>query len=293
MTLLCVVLGTWTYRSQRQKFAVEALTDAGAEFNYSYQVVDPNSVPVPPSDFGRIGKVYGYQVEPAAPSWLRNLIGDHYFITPVRLSVRKKGQIDHNVLAHLKALPHIEELWFQDVELDDDDVANLKHLRKLKMLTFVDGTLSGSNPPRNFEFLRHLRKLESLTLSNSEFGDRDAANIAHTSTLKDLYLYASAIGDDGMVQIQRLTNLELLGLNGTRVTDTGIARISGLQKLHYLALSDCKVTDEAIQHLLKMSGLRTIELYRTKVTKKGFRDLRQALPSCKVMGKPIVDAAGL
>jgi hypothetical protein len=293
MTILCIGLGTWTYRSKRQMLAVEAITDVGGEFCYSYQVVDPNSVPAPPSSGGRIGNTYSFQVEPATPSWLRNLIGDHYFITPVRLLIRKQGQIDHNCLAHLKALPHLEEMWFYDVELDDVDLANLKHLRKLKMLTFGDGTLSRSDPPRNFDFLRRLRKLESLTLSDSEFGDRDAANIAQASTLKYLYLYDSAIGDGGMAQIRRLTNLESLGLNGTNVTDTGIAHICCLQKLQYLALSDCKITDAAIQHLSIMNGLRRVELYRTKVTEKGFSDLRQALPGCEVMGKPSVDAGDL
>src|SRR5687768_6661225 len=195
MTLLCIGLGTWTYRSQRQLFAVEAITNAGGEFCYSYQAR--------PSSSG-IGKTYSFQVEPAAPGWLRNLIGDHYFITPLKLVIRKQREIDPNCLAHLKALPHLEEMWFNDVALDDADLASLKHLRKLKILTFGAGTLSGSAPPRNFDFLRHLRQLVWLTLSDSEFGDRDAAHIAQTSTLKQLYLYDSAIGDAGMTQIQHL-----------------------------------------------------------------------------------------
>src|SRR5688572_6398198 len=71
MTLLCIGLGTWTYRSQRQMRAVEAITNAGAEFCYSYQV--NSEVVRPRSDFGnQIGKTYNYDFEPAAPSWLRN-----------------------------------------------------------------------------------------------------------------------------------------------------------------------------------------------------------------------------
>jgi hypothetical protein len=282
MTLLCIGLGTWTYRSQRQKLAVEAITDVGGEFCYSYQAE--------PSSSG-IGKAYSFQVEPAAPSWLRNFIGDHYFITPVRLLIRKQGEIDHDCLAHLEALPHLEEMWFYDVKLDDVDLANLKHLRKLTILTFGKGTLSGSAPPKNFDFLRHLRKLESLDLSDSKFGDRDAANVAQTSTLKWLYLYKSAIGDGGLAQFQDLTNLQSLGLSGTNVTDAGLPHISRLQKLQYLALSDSKITDASVQHLSVMRGLVRVELYNSQVTEEGLRNLRQALPHCEVNGKRLVDAA--
>lgn len=308
MTLLCIGLGTWTYRSQRQKVAVEAITEAGGEFGYSYQIVETR----PPRSARALGsmivKPYSYETEPAAPSWLRNLIGDHYFITPTRLVIgtpghflespmepmtRTQGKFDPNCLAHLKALPHLEELWSANVELDDADLANLRHLRKLKFLELRRGALSGSAPPRNFDFLRRLRKLESLCLTDSQFGDSDVAHILQTSTLKNLFLYGSAIGDGGVAQIRRLTNLELLGLSGTNVTDTGVAHLSGLQKLQYLALGDCNITDAAIPHLSLMKGLRRVELSRTKVTEKGLRDLRQALPQCDVHWfTPRVDAGG-
>jgi hypothetical protein len=276
LTLFCIWFGTSTNSANRQRRAVEAIERSGGEFCYDYQK-QPTS--------GGAGVAYSHLVERPGPRWLRWLLSDHYFITPVFLSIHQQSEIKDDCLAHLDALPNLESAMFSSVQFRDGDVEHLKSLKNLRQLTFNDGTLSGADGPRNFDFLTQLTKLESLSLVRSQFGDREAESLEGMPSLKTLFLYHSAIGDEGMVHLRHLNKLEMLGLGGTKVTDRGIAAISELPNLIYLSLSDTNISDAAIASFAKMNSLRELELYNTHMTKAGISELRKALPRCKINGK--------
>jgi hypothetical protein len=278
VTLFCVWLGTFANSANRQKRAVEAIERSGGQFLYDYQRVPT------PKRLGR-GQRFSHRMHPPGPNWLRRVLGDHYFISPLALTIGRQNGIKDNCFVRLDALTSLETVMLYEVPLRDSDIKHLKRLRNLQSLTFNEGVLSGTNSPTRFEFLSELTKLESLSLVDSKFGDRDARFLGDTVNLNTLFLYRSAIGDDGLAYFQNLKNLQMLGLSGTKVTDRGMAYIRNLPKLLYLALSDTEVSDRSIEVLTAMDSLRDVELYRTKVTQDGIRRLREAMPQCKINGK--------
>jgi hypothetical protein len=278
VTLLCLWLGTLTNSANRQRRAVEAIGRSGGEFRYDYQLVSR------PKRLGQ-GQRFSHRVHPPGPVWLRRVLGDHYFITPLALNIGNQNGIKDNCFVHLDAVTSLQSVMLYNVPLRDSDIKHFKHLRNLENLTFNQGSLSGTNSPTKFEFLSKLSKLESLSLTDSKFGDQDARFLADKVNLNTLFLYRSAIGDDGLAHFQNLKNLQMLGLSGTKVTDRGMAHIGNLPKLVYLALSDTTVSDQSIETLITMDSLQDVELYRTNVTQDGIRRLRDALPQCMINGK--------
>jgi hypothetical protein len=276
LTLCCLWLGTLANSANRQRRAVEAIQRSGGEFNYDYQRILPRA---------GSGQAFSHQVEPPGPKWLRGILGDHYFITPVTLRIGRQAGIKDNCLAHLSALPNLERAMFYEVPFRDSDVVHLKYLKNLKSLTFNEGTLAGADGPSRFEFLKFLPNLESLSLNDAKFGDADARFLKDMLKLKTLFIYGSAIGDDGLAQLQHLKNLELIGLGRTKVTDRGISYLSSLPKLKYLSANELNITDKAFNSFTKMAALRDLELSRTNVSREGIEQLRLAMPKCVVNGK--------
>ena len=274
--LFCIWFGTWSNSANRQRRAVKAIELSGGTFNYDYQQ-QPNS--------SGVHAAFRYQVQPPGPRWLRWILGDDYFITPVSLNLLEQSGIKDDCLAQLDALPHLEGAMFYKVQFGDRDVAHLKYLRNLKSLTFNEGTLSGPDGPRKFDFLKQLTKLESLSLIDSQFGDSDAGYLEGMPDLKTLFLYKSAIGDKGLAHLQTLKNLEMIGVSGAQVTDRAIVYLSVLPKLTYLSANNTGISDEAIESFAKMSSLRELELYRTHMTREGVARLRKAMPRCKINGE--------
>jgi len=276
LTIFCLWLGTLSNRANRQRRAVEAIQLSGGEFNYDHQRV--------PNPRGS-GQSYSLRVDPPGPKWLRRLLGDHYFITPVALQINSQAGIKDDCFAHLDALQDLESLMSYKVPFRDSDVTHLKHLKNLKLLAFNEGTLSGPDGPRQFGFLQHLPKLESLSLIDSKFGDTDARFLREAVNLKTLFLYNSAIGDEGLAQLQHLHKLEFIGLGGTKVTDRGIAYLSSLPQLRYISANDLNLSDAAFESFTKMSALRELELHNTHVYRDGIERLRRAMPKCRINGK--------
>ena len=274
LTLFCLWLGTLASSANRQKRAVEAIQLSGGEFNYDYQRIPSSS-----------GQRYSHRVEPPGPQWLRRVLGDHYFITPVALNIGRQAGIKDDCLDHLVALPHLKSAMFYQVPFRDRDVVHLKHLKNLTSLTFNEGTLSGIDGPTQFEFLKYLPHLESLSLNDAKFGDADAKFLKDTVNLKILFIYGSAIGDDGLAQLQHLKNLEMIGLGKTKVTDRGISYLSALPKLRYISANDLNITDEAFGSFAKMTALRDLELHNTQYSREGIEKLRKAMPKCEINGK--------
>jgi hypothetical protein len=261
IAIVAVWLGIATNRADRQRRAVEAISELGGEFAYDYQKVRTSEHPLlsrfPNEGFPEY--MFWNDVEPPGPEWLRNVVGDHYFITPLRLSVRQQMIIDQDVLAHLRDLPKIEEFWVHDVKLRTKDLAHLRHLTKAQSILFGDETLSAIEDEHGFEFLAKCTSLQQLQLKSPCFGDGAAAYLSGATDIRTLILHDTAIGDAGVAHFKRMRKLEHLGLGRTNVGDAGL------------------------EHLKSLVGLRTVELLHTKATKQGVSALKAAMPNCKVV----------
>jgi hypothetical protein len=123
ITVLAVWLGLQVNRVNRQRRAVEAITELGGQFSYDYQRKPGLSGGVfIRGTMGPVPHSYSDRVEPPGPAWLRRLMGEHYFVTPVRLSIGDQRVIDEGRLRYLRDLPRIEELSLANVVVRPDDL---------------------------------------------------------------------------------------------------------------------------------------------------------------------------
>src|SRR5437868_818874 len=107
--LVVLVVAAWlgwiTHRARQQWDAVAAIREYGGSVRYDYEFVD--GIPTP----GR---------EPAAPKWLRRILGDEFFREVVEVNLInghiRKGRsrprlMTEGILAPLRELPHLKTLW--------------------------------------------------------------------------------------------------------------------------------------------------------------------------------------
>src|SRR5262245_61651685 len=107
---LCVALGWLVQRVRRQQEAVARIVAYGGDVTYDYQLDASGEYRRDP--FGN----YLHGLAPPGPRWLRELVGDHYFQTPVMVwlgSDEGVGFLDHELerlMVPLRALPSLNRL---------------------------------------------------------------------------------------------------------------------------------------------------------------------------------------
>ncbi len=88
--------------------------------------------------------------------------------------------------------------------------------------------------------------------------------------------------DATLKNLKDLTELEELDLGSTKITDAGLKNLEGLTRLRPLRLEFTEVTDAGLVHLKGLKQLRELLLSNTHVTNAGVRELRKALPKCRI-----------
>jgi Leucine Rich Repeat (LRR) protein len=134
MLALCLALGWFVQRVRRQQEAVSRIVGYGGDVTYDYQLDASGELRRDSSGN------YLRGLEPPAPRWLRDLMGDHYFQTPVQVwlgSDEGVGFIDSElaVLAGpLHSLPSLTALDLAGSPITDAGLAHLHGLTQLEQL---------------------------------------------------------------------------------------------------------------------------------------------------------------
>ncbi len=71
-------------------------------------------------------------------------------------------------------------------------------------------------------------------------------------------------------------------LSGPKVTDAGLVHLKGLTSLERLDLHDTQVSDAGLVNLKGLTSLQTLFLDGNQVTDAGVKELRAALPNCRM-----------
>ncbi len=168
---------------------------------------------------------------------------------------------------------------------DDPEPPGPEWLRELIGLDYFATVISARINVATDDFLEsaadfpHLRDLRIGC--DSKISDGAWEHLKQLTTLESLYL--RGMRDSAMSNLTPLNRLRLLYIIDTDVNDPGLAYLKGLNQLHTLELTGTKVTDEGICDLLKgFSQLQRLDLRGTKVTQEGIREIRAALPGCKL-----------
>lgn len=233
-TVFAVWLGLVAEKAMRQKEAVALLEDWGAKIDYDYDWQGPLKPPK--------------KASPRGWSWLRDLLGPHFFdkavnvelmsgwrtFTVVEIAMARKG----------KALAPPPLLVLTDVELKA--LGHLPHLRRL----YVSGDFAASNT--GLRRLAKLTRLEELMLDNTSgksvggITDETLSFVERMPALTTLYLEGHAITDAGLATVRWPPGLVDLDLSGTRITDAGLAHLKSITTLRRLVVMDCRITEAGI-----------------------------------------------
>ena len=222
MVVLSVLLGQWVNTARRQKHALDAIMKLHGFVQYAHQFPDGKWRPKPLNT-----------VEPPGPAWLRERLGDEYFVRVVGLQFPEKLVSDED-LAHVGVLTDLQYLSFitsrQGQGISGTGLAQLRHLSRLRFLDLLGHPITDDG-------LRHLPsfpELETIDLRSTEITDKGVEQLKRFKKLRHVALDHTQVSDAGLEHLRDLPNLETLVLRYTKVTDHGVQKLQAV-------LPNCKI----------------------------------------------------
>jgi hypothetical protein len=235
----CGWFGALVRRANIQKAAVDAILKGGGRVSYDYQ-----------RDWDNHSNDIAH---PPGPDWLRNLLGEHLFVTAVAAEV-----YSDEGARHFEDLPKLEYAILLGPHITDRALTHLVALHRLENLCIAG------------------------YLGDCQVTDTGLQNLRGLAQLKYLNIAGAKVTDAGMVSLGDLTQLESLGVTSTHVTCAGLEALRGLKHFRVLTLSGNEFTDVGLDRLGHLSHLQYLHLDSTLVTDAGIAKLQQALPKCKI-----------
>lgn len=245
---LAVWLGFVAEKAERRKEAVAWLEEWGATLNYAHKWQGPSKPPLA-------------NVSPPGWTWLRRLLGPHYFDTVVNVELvagNRQFTAAQTASARQGHVPRASRLLL----LTDADFTALGHLPDLKRLRIIaDLDVSAAG----LKDLGRLTRLEMLTLDNTSGKSK------------------GGVTDETLGIIDRLRHLTSLNLEGHPITDAGLAHVRWPAGLVDLNLSGTKISDAGLASLKQITSLNRLVVMDCGVTAAGISDFKRATPHCEVV----------
>jgi serine/threonine protein kinase/Leucine-rich repeat (LRR) protein len=161
-----------------------------------------------------------------------------------------------------------------------ESIARLQNVRRLCLIgvhVTDDGLMA----------LKRMPKLIDVSLNSTNVTNRAIANLNEITTLESLALNDVPISE---VNLDRLKRLRVLLLEGTAINDDCMEHLGAIVTLEELVLGHTKVTDAGLTELEGLTNLTALALPNTKVTAAGVAKLQAALPKCKIIVDPAIQA---
>jgi hypothetical protein len=117
-----------------------------------------------------------------------------------------------------ESLSRLERVLVFDADLTRDDVALLRQLPNLQLLSVSNGRLNEDA----VDELASLESLQGLFLHKTNIRDADLDKLARLRGLETLSVTDAAVTDNGLTPLRSLLRLKTLNLGHTQVTDAGV-----------------------------------------------------------------------
>lgn len=203
------------------------------------------------------------------------LIGDDLrFISELsslkHLEIHGGKTITDNDLKLLANLKQLKELCCFGLTIDGTAFAHFgenSSLRRVQLFTCEQLSIEGARE------LGRLTKLESLSVSSSQFTSAHAQELAGLTELQHLGLGYNSLDDAAMPVIAKFKKLKTLGLQECQITDEGLKWIVGLGELTSLQLNGAKITDDGMRNLIGLRNLKSLSLAKTPIRGYGLKHL--------------------
>ena len=185
ITIFCVWLGIQVNRVRRQESAVAWVEEAGGRVAYGYQRDTKGDW----TGHWDKGGDWAWDAEPHGPKWLRELIGDKYFLTVVEVDLRGSKATD---LSPLTDMPDVEWLFARSTNITD--ISPLAHLPNLRYLALTDAPVTDLSP------LQESNSLVSLDINNTRV--RDLSPLARMTNLERLTMYGTPASEEEIAKLR-------------------------------------------------------------------------------------------
>jgi internalin A len=238
--------------ASRQRRAVEMVHRLGGEVAYHHQRTGT-------------GVFDGFYsgAEPAAPVWLRQLLGDDYFVTAAQIWIDRSSEstkLKRDDLTLLTGLSHLERLQITCAPLQDEDLEQIGKLSRLEELELDGSRISDEG----LSHLTRLTRLKKLSLG---------------ADLEDTPTGAPRVTDAGMRYLQGFKELQSLFLENSQLTEDAITQLAALQDIESLSVCFAPGTNAKLQWLKQWPKLSGIILGRVHITEEGW----DSLASCSTL----------
>jgi hypothetical protein len=182
VTLAASVLGYIVFKTQRQMAVVKAIQQMGGMVTFDHEIATNGvQLPIPRSP---------------GPKWLRQTLGDEYFVRLVKVSFDQPDDETISSFSELD-LSTVEHLLLAGGPLTDKGVS----------------CLTASSLP----------KLRRLRIDETKVSDDGLAAISkNLPQLENLYLGYTNVGNDGIAHLTALNHLRVLDVNYTKVDTDGV-----------------------------------------------------------------------
>jgi hypothetical protein len=270
VTALCVWLGVFVNRANRQRETVVAIGARGGYVVYEFD--RPPSVDAPWRE--RFRSVVGRD-------YLENIIEVHLYANQETQNGQEERFHEELQRRHLgyKFMGHID-LAEIGPPVDDHFLKVVAELTKVEVLHLAWNGIGDAA----LAHLAGLTNLRLLNLQHTNVTDSGLAALAGLTRLEYIWLKGTHVTDAGLVHLRGLTQLEGLDLDYTQITDAGLVELVPLTNLKVLRVTATDVTDAGLVHLKRLPQLRELYLDRTWVTVAGLAEIKKALPNCECEG---------
>ena len=186
LTVGCVWLAIVFNQCRRQLRAVEAIEQAGGLVGFDYQFdAGKKAVPSP------------------GPPWLRWIVGDELFRTPVHVEIRGDGIDDAFLAEHLPGVRSAESLSTQSDGITDSALSSISRLSGVKMLHLNSTKISDAG----LAHIERMKELVVLGLDSPNLTDAGVARLADLKLLGALTLDHAQLTPESIRALQRLDRL--------------------------------------------------------------------------------------
>jgi len=203
---------------------------------------------------------------------------------------------DDAALKALGALPELESLSTNGMDVSDEGARALATFKKLKSIAFFHPgkDYTGSS----LAALAVLPSLERLTVAGSlEFGDAGMEAVSALTQLKEFRTWHSGVTNEGVKKLRALKNLTGLTLGQrlsssppTTLADESLAVLAEMPSLEALALQEARLTLPALAQLKKLPKLKRLTLDGIDIAESDVVALKQQLPQTDVRWTAPTDA---
>ena len=181
------------------------------------------------------------------------------------------NKLSDNSLALIADTPWIHVLNLARCEISNSGLGQLAKL-SLSEINLTDSNFNDEGA-KNLAACSELSVIHAGRTELSDEGVRALASIKH---LKSLQISLSNITDSSLVTLAKFKELKDLGLKGVkRITNQGLVALEPTH-LQVLILESTPIDDLGMVHIAKMKYLKEIILDKSKVTANGIKELSKS-----------------